>query len=307
MKRIPLSALTTSIALLMAGCTAQPGSGGDAAITPALGAGATFPAPLYQRWFSHLLVREQLSIRYTPINSAAGEQQLMAGQVDFAGSDFPAARADWLHIPTTAGAIAIAYNHPGCNLRLDPDQLRKILAGVINNFSQLNCKPAPLELVVRSDRSGSTAHLLNYLNLKSNQRWHVSSARVVQSNEAMATALMQQDGSLGYLDTVYLQGRFKLRTAALLNGAGRFLPPDAGAIDHALRQWPQPYQGYPLALPTWILLPKTGLGRKATVIKRALAYGLSPSGQQQARMLGYAPLPAQLISIAQDAINTIQP
>lgn len=302
-----LSVHMTAMALLMAGCTVQPGSRRDAAVPSVLGAGASFPAPLYQRWFSHLLVREQLSIRYTPINSAAGEQQLLAGQIDFAGSDFPATRDNWIQIPTTAGAIAVAYNHPGCELRLNPEQLRKILAGVIHNFSQLNCKASPLRLVVRSDRSGSTAHLLSYLNLSTNQRWHASSARVVHSNEAMATALMQQEGSLGYLDTVYLQGRFKLRTAELRNQDGRFLPPDAAAVDLALRQWPQPRQGYPLAVPTWLLLPKSGLGRKASVMKQALTYGLSPSGQQEARMLGYAPLPTSLLNVAQNGINTIQP
>lgn len=307
MRRLPLFALPTAMAWLMAGCNVQPGSGGDAAVPSVLGAGATFPAPLYQRWFSRLLVRERLSIRYTPINSAAGEQQLLAGQIDFAGSDFPATRADWIQIPTTAGAIAVAYNHPGCRPRLNPEQLRKILAGVIHDFSQLNCTPSPLRLVVRSDRSGSTAHLLNYLNLSTSQPWHVSSARVVYSNEAMATTLMQQEGSLGYLDTVYLQGRFKLRTAELRNQDGRFLPPDAAAVDLALRQWPEPRQGYPLAVATWLLLPKSGLGRKAAVMKQALAYALSPSGQQEARILGYAPLPASLLNVAQNGINTIQP
>ena len=294
-------------ALLLAGCVQQVKPGAEGQPPAVSGAGATFPAPLYQRWFSHLLVREDLSISYRPTDSAAGELQLQAGQVDFAGSDRPRLLGQWLEIPTTAGAIAVAYNHPGCELRLNPEQLRQILTGSISNYSQLKCPPAPLQVVVRGDSSGTTANVLQYLQVDAEQSWHLASAQVVDSNEEMATALMQSPGAIGYLDTVYLQGRFKLRAAELKNPAGHFVPPDAAAIDLALQQLPRPREGYPLVTPSWLLVPKSGLGRKAAVIKQALTYGLSPAGQQEARSLGYAPLPRLLQQQAIASIGAIQP
>jgi phosphate transport system substrate-binding protein len=304
---LPLPWVTLAVALLLTGCLEQSRPSGDQQSPAVIGAGATFPAPLYQRWFTHLLVREELSISYRPSDSAAGERQLQAGQVDFAGSDRPTALRHWLQIPTTAGAIAVAYNHPGCELRLNPEQLRQILTGSISNYSQLKCPPAPLKVVVRSDSSGTTANVLHYLQVVTEQPWHLASAQVVDSNEEMATALMQSPGAIGYLDTVYLQGRFKLRAAELKNPAGRFVPPDAAAIDLALQQWPQSREGYPLVTPTWLLVPKSGLGRKAAVIKQALVYGLSAAGQQEARSLGYAPLPRLLQQQAVASIGAIQP
>ena len=304
---VRLAGFTLAAALLLSSCVQQLRPGAEGQSPPVSGAGATFPAPLYQRWFSHLLVREDLSISYRPTDSASGERQLNAGQVDFAGSDRPRLLGQWFEIPTTAGAIAVAYNHPGCELRLNSEQLRQIMAGAIKNYSQLNCAPAPLQVVVRGDSSGTTANLLQYIQVDAEQPWHLASARSVDSNEEMATALMQLPGAIGYLDTVFLQGRFRLRAAELKNAAGRFVPPDAAAIDLALQQWPQPREGYPLVTLTWLLVPKTGLGRKAAVIKQALAYGLSPAGQQEARSLGYAPLPRLLQQQAIASIGVIQP
>lgn len=307
MQFVPLAGVTLAAALLLTGCMEQSTPRGDRQSPAVSGAGATFPAPLYQRWFTHLFVREELSISYRPTDSAAGERQLQAGQVDFAGSDRPRLLGQWLQIPTTAGAIAVAYNHPGCELRLNPEQLRRIMDGSVNNYSQLNCSPAPISVVVRSDSSGTTTNLLQYLQLAVEQTWHLPSAQVVDSNEEMATALMQSPGAIGYLDHVYLQGRFKLRAAELKNASGRFVPPDSAAVDLALQQWPRPREGYPLVTPTWLLVPKAGLGRKAAVMKQALAYGLSPAGQQEARRLGYAPLPRLLQQQAIASIGAIQP
>lgn len=307
MKPRSLPVVVVAVAVLLAGCQGKPISGAETALPPVLGAGATFPAPLYQRWFSHLLVREELSLHYQPTDSASGERQLQSGQVDFAGSDNPTPRGQWLHLPTTAGAIAVAYNHPGCRLQLSRATLRQIMAGAITDYNQLHCASAPIKLIVRSDTSGTTANLLQYLQLNTNQRWHRASAQAVESNEAMATALMQSPGAIGYLDTVYLQGRFQLRAAELMNAAGHFVAPHASAVDQALQQWPQPREGYPLVTPTWLLVPKTGLGRKAAVIKQALAYGLSPEGQQEAQRLGYAPLPPVLQQQARHNIGAIEP
>ncbi|MEN9767773.1 MAG: Synechococcus phage, partial [Cyanobacteriota bacterium] len=121
--------LLSSTLVLLAGCTSVEAPPRVAPAPSVQGAGATFPAPLYQRWFTHLLVRKGLTIGYEPMGSCEGEDQLDQGLVDFAGSDpstFNGTQTSltsgrWLRIPMVAGAIAVAYNNPDCRLRLSRD------------------------------------------------------------------------------------------------------------------------------------------------------------------------------------------
>ena len=270
------------------------------------GAGASFPAPLYQRWFTHLMVREGLILDYLAVGSEQGERQLEAGLVDFAGTDVRPDHDAWMAIPMTAGAIAVAYNHPGCRLTLNREQLLGIVSGAITNFSQLGCRARPIQLVVRSSGSGTTTNLLRYLQIPE-QGWHHGSALLANSNDAMATLLAQRDGSIGYLETVFLTGRQRLQAAALVNSAGNTVLPVPDQVHRALRQWPDPQDGYPLVSPSWVLLPRTGLGQKAPVLQAALRYGLSAEGQKQVKTLGYAPLPQPLQTEALASIEEIRP
>lgn len=279
------------------------------------GAGATFPAPLYQRWFSVLQVRQGLSLSYQPLNSGQGAAQLVAGLVDFAGSDRdPLTGLDtrfddsqWLRIPVTAGAIAVAYNLPNCRLRLTRAQLRLILNGRIHNYQQLGCAPSPITVVVRSDSSsGTTANLLAYLQHRGGT-WHSSAVDSVASNEAMATSLVRQPGAMGYLETVYLNGRRGLQTAALQNLAGTFVAPDDTAVQIALEQDESDPGAYPLTTYSWLVMPRRGLGAKGSVLKRAITYGLSDSGQASARTMGYAALPAVVLQYARRRLEAWQP
>ena len=99
------------------------------------GAGATFPAPLYQGWLTQLYVGEGLAISCEAGGSGDGLAKLGAGLVDFAGCDRPDPSCPWVQIPITAGSIALAYNHSGCPLRLKRQQVRQIFAGTIRNYS----------------------------------------------------------------------------------------------------------------------------------------------------------------------------
>lgn len=286
--------------------------------TPSLpavrGAGATFPAPLYQRWFSALLVRQGLNLSYAPVDSGHGVEQLLSGLVDFAGTDRDVstgleprlADAQWLRIPLTAGAIAVAYNHPGCQLQLSRAQLRLIVLGRIRNFQQLGCAPQPITVVVRSDASGTTSNLLAYLE-HTNGAWHSPEVASVVSNDAMATALTQQPGAIGYLDTVYLHGRHGLAAAALQNNSGAFVKPDAKAVQAALQQGSRDPAAYPLTTLSWLVMRRRGLGAKGTVLKQAITYGLSPQGQASAQTLGYAALPKAVLQSAQQTVAEWQP
>jgi phosphate transport system substrate-binding protein len=270
------------------------------------GAGASFPAPLYQRWFTHLRVRQGLNLDYRAVGSLEGEHQLAARLVDFAGSDRRPDQLPWLAIPMTAGAIAVAYNNPGCRLTLNREDLRGIFSGSITDYSQLGCRPLPIQVVVRSSGSGTTANLLRYLQVPQ-QGWHGASALLAGGNDAMATQLAQRQGAIGYLETVFLVGRHRLQAAAIENEVGVSVLPRPDQVKRALSQWPEPREGYPLVSPSWVLIPQTGLAQKAVVLQRALRYGLSPAGQKQVQTLGYAPLPRQLREQAKILIEEITP
>mgnify|MGYP003335391804 CR=1 FL=1 len=109
------------------------------------GAGATFPAPFYQRAFAGL-AGEGVMVNYQSVGSGAGVRQFEAGTVDFAASDQPlkaedaaAIKRGVVQVPMTAGAIAVAYNNPGCSLKLSQAQLVGIFEGKITNFKELGC------------------------------------------------------------------------------------------------------------------------------------------------------------------------
>ena len=107
------------------------------------GAGASFPAPIYQHWFSALAANKAIQVNYQSVGSGAGIRQLIANTVDFAASDTPISGKDRqtikrgvVEIPLTAGAIAVAYNLPGCQLKLSQSQL----AGIFLEIGRASCR-----------------------------------------------------------------------------------------------------------------------------------------------------------------------
>ena len=129
------------------------------------GAGASFPAAMYIRWFKELAT-QGVKVNYQSVGSGAGVRQFTAGSVDFGASDvamsekeIAAVKAGVVQIPMTAGAIAVAYNNPGCSLKLSQTQLAQIFLGTISNYNQLGCKSKAIRVVHRSDGSGTTSNL----------------------------------------------------------------------------------------------------------------------------------------------------
>jgi len=247
-----------------------------------------------------------LAISYEAGGSGAGLAQLEAGLVDFAGSDRPDPSGPWVQIPMTGGAIALAYNHPGCQLQLKPQQVRKIFAGTIRNYSQLGCAPRSIGVTVRSDDSGTTANLLNFLGL-SPRGWHTETASGVVGNDGMATALAQNPGGFGYLETVFMHGRRNLQAVAIQNATGQFVEPTRSEVNRALANIDHPQAGYPIVSLSWVIAPRKGLGSKAAVLRQALTFGLSDQGQLEARQLGYGAMPAGLLKGARFELEKIQP
>lgn len=302
---------------LAAGCTAPRPSASEAP-TLLQGSSSTFAAQAYFRWFNQLAVHENVNAELSVMGSGESIRQLLAGRVQFAGTDSPpspqelqAAPRGVLAFPVTAGAIAVAYNAPGCQLRLSRVQLSEVFLGRITNFKALGCFDQPITVLHRSDASGSTANFTAALAATSRTWrqgpgsgrqvvWPVGQA--VDSSEAMAAALAARPGTIGYLESAYI--RAPLQAAALQNRAGRFVRPEARAAALAvatipldqrlLGTNPDPADGYPIVNLNWMLVPEKGLGDRVPAMKTSLSYILSREGQDNAELLGYVPLPTDL-------------
>jgi len=307
----------------LSGCGVSPG-GGTSQILQA--AGASFPAGLYQRWFADLATRERIRVNYQSVGSGAGVRQFEAGTVDFAASDKPldageAAKVQRgvVQLPLTAGAIAVAYNLPGCSLKLSQAQLVQIFEGKITNFQELGCANQPIQVVVRSDGSGTTYNFTNSLaafspswkngpGVGKSVNWPTGVG--AKGNEGVAASMLQTKGSIGYVEAAYVRG--VLQAAAIANRSGSFALPDAAAASQALATIdlgadltgsdPNPSAGYPIVTFTWVLLYRSGNGAKLAALQRTINYALSDGAQRQAPGLGYIPLPAAVVTKAKAAL-----
>ena len=298
---------------------------------PALnGAGATFPAPLYQRWFQDYARTSGSRVNYQSVGSGAGVRQYLAGTVDFGASDEPIKSSEAakvkrgvVQIPMVGGTIAVAYNKKGCNLKLTQKQTVDIFSGRINDWKQLpNCGNGPIRVVHRSDGSGTTFAFTN--SLKAFGGWAPGAAKTVKwptgvgskGNEGVAGTIRQTPGAIGYVNTGFVKAN-KLQAAAIQNKAGKFVLPTAAAGSAALNgikldenlagENPNPAgaTSYPISTLTWILAYRTGNGANTAAIRAALNYALSSKAQSLADDLGYVPLSGSILNRARIAVGRI--
>ena len=321
----------TAVASMAAGLTlsaCSSGSDGDQAQRTLSAAGASFPAAIYQRWFQGLS-QQGVNVNYQSIGSGAGVRQFTAGTVDFGASDTPmkANAVDnvsrgVVQIPMTAGAIAVAYNNPSCELSLNQEQLAKIFLGQISNYNQVGCNDQEITVVHRSDGSGTTENFAKHLSAI-NPRWktEVGVAKSVQwptgvgakGNEGVAAQLTQIEGGIGYVELAYVQGA--LEAAAVENASGKKVKPTNAAASEALGSidlGPEliggnanPKNGYPIVTFTWVLAYKTGNDDKTAMLKKTFNYMLSEEAQSQAPELGYISLPPEVVNKAKAAADSI--
>jgi phosphate transport system substrate-binding protein len=311
--------------LSLASCSVGGGSGPSGTLA---GAGASFPAAIYQRWFQEL-AGQGVRVNYQSVGSGAGVRQFTAGTVDFAASDAPMKDDEIakvsrgvLQIPMTAGAIAVAYNNAGCDLKLSQQQLADIFLGKITNYSQLGCADKKITVVHRSDGSGTTYNFTKHLAAISDA-WKngPGTSKTVawptgvgaKGNEGIAAQLNQVEGGLGYVESAYVKG--KLQAAALTNASGEVVKPTSASESEALASIdlgpnliggnPNPMKGYPIVTFTWILAYQNGNGAKAELLKKAFNFMLSEQAQAQAPALGYVTMPAPVIEKAKAAVAKI--
>jgi len=258
-------ALIAALALALAACGSSSSSSGTAASPAAdtmVGAGATFPAPLYTKWFDEYNKLTGVKVNYQAIGSGGGISQITEGTVDFGASDGimsadQISKAETksgpiLHIPMTSGAVALIYNVPniGGQLKLTGDVLADIYLKKIAKWNDpaiaalnpsLKLPDAAIAVVYRSDGSGTTYIFTNYLSRVSPE-WKdkVGNATSVkwagdiggEKSAGVAGQVQQNPNSIGYVELAYaLQN--KLAVATLQNAAGNFIEPSLAATTKA--------------------------------------------------------------------------
>jgi phosphate transport system substrate-binding protein len=296
------------------------------------GAGATFPAPIYSKWFTeYSAAHPGVKINYQPIGSGGGIQQVTTGVVDFGASDMPmkddaiaSAKIKVTHIPTVLGAVVPAFNVPGVTeLRLSPDVLADIFLAKITNWSDPRiAKDNPgahfpdqkIIVVHRSDGSGTTFIFSDYLS-KVSQDWASGpgSGTAInwptgvggKGNDGVAAQVRQFPGAIGYVELLYaLQNRINI--AAIKNSAGNWVKGSIEGVTAAAAtaKIPNDYRvsitnapganSYPISSFTYLLIPvHPSDANKEKVIKDMLSWCLK-AGEDQASSLSYAPLPSNL-------------
>ena len=290
------------------------------------GAGATFPAPLYNAWFGSFAKETGNQVNYQAVGSGAGVRQFTAKTVDFGASDGAVSDAKqklpMIHVPMTGGAIVPAYNYPGCDAKMTQTQLADVFLGKITNWSEFGCADKNIVTVWRSDGSGTTKGFTNSLSAFSPEwkktvgtgksvKWPVGIGG--KGNSGVAAGIQQLEGAIGYLNYGYVNGD-KFQQVALQNKAGNFVKANAETsaaglakivLDDKLRGAdpnPAGANAYPIVSLTWILAyPESKTG-----VKETLRYMLSEKAQAQSDALGYVPLPESLRQKALAAVDTIK-
>ncbi len=296
------------------------------------GAGATFPYPIYSKWFDdYAKVDPSVRFNYQSIGSGGGQKQILAQTVDFGASDGPMsdenlakAPGQLLHIPTVAGAIVVTYNLEGNpKLKLDGQTIVDIYMGKITkwNAPQIASQNAGVRLpnqdivvVHRSDGSGTTYIFTSYLGAISSAwsqevgyntsvKWPTGLGG--KGNEGVAGLVKQTPGAIGYVELIYaLQN--KLAYADLKNASGNYVAPSLESVTAAMAAATVPddfrfkmvnapgAQAYPIAGATWLLVYKQQKdAAKGKKMVEFLKWALT-EGEKSAKNLDYAPLPENL-------------
>ena len=318
--------LFASTLVLGAGITACGSSGTSSKIN---GAGATFPAKIYTRWFSDLAKSGGPKVNYQAVGSGSGRKAFIDQSVDFGASDDPMKAKDiakvtrgLVQIPMVGGTIAFGYNNPDCDLKLSQKQAVQVAMGKIQDWSELNCPAGKLLWVHRSDGSGTTKAFTNSMQAFSRE-WTLGTGKSVawpagvggKGNAGVAGIIKQTPGAIGYVNQSYIKGDIK--AAALQNLSGEFLKPSAKAGATALNGIrldqnlagtnpnPTARGAYPIATLTWILAYETGNGSKTTAVKDAINYLLSDEAQDKAPRLGFVPLKGEILNKSRLAVERI--
>jgi phosphate transport system substrate-binding protein len=305
------------------------------------GAGATFPYPIYSKWFSeYAAAHPGVEINYQSIGSGGGIRQVTAGLVDFGASDGPmtdeqlaASKIKLIHIPTVLGAVVPVFNVPGVSdVKFSSDVLADIYLGKITSWSDgriakdnpgASLPDQKIIVVHRSDGSGTTYIFTDYLSKVSGEwangpgkgaspSWPVGVGG--KGNEGVAGLVRQLPGAIGYVELIYaLQN--KITFGEIKNAAGNWEKASIEGVTEAgasVKVMPADYRvsitnasganAYPISSFTWLLIPVHSADpAKGKVLKDLLSWIVN-SGESEVTALSYAPLPK---AVADKVLTTI--
>ncbi len=307
------------------------------------GAGATFPYPLYAKWFYVYEKITGVKVNYQAIGSGGGIRQLINRVVDFGGTDafmsdkeLSRSPAKILHFPTCLGAVVITYNLPGKPvLKLTPDIIADIFLGKIKKWddsriAKINpdVKLPNLDIVVihRSDGSGTTFIFSDYLS-KVSKEWKERVGRGKslnwpiglggKGNPEVAALVKQIPGAIGYVELIYA-GQNNMPVALIRNKSGHFIKPTMKSVSLAanisipadtrisITNTDAEY-GYPISSFTWIIFYKeqayNGRSKKRAKALAELFWWMIHEGQKYNEKLLYSRLPEAVVKKAEAIIK----
>ncbi len=310
------------------------------------GAGATFPYPMYSKWFSEYhKAHPDVEINYQSIGSGGGIRQVLAGTVDFGASDGPmtdeqlaAAKTRILHIPTVMGAVVPAYNIPGVTgeVKFTPQALAGIFLGKITSWNDpsitganpgVNFPAQPIVVIHRSDGSGTTFIFTDYLSKVSSDwqngpgkgtsvKWPVGLGG--KGNEGVAGMIRQMQGSIGYVELIYAVQN-KIPYGTVQNVAGVFVRASLESVTAAaasVKSMPADFRvsitnapgkdAYPISSFTWLLIPAQSKEAAKGKILADFLNWMVDNGQKMTAALTYAPLPENVAAKVKGAIKQVR-
>jgi len=296
------------------------------------GAGATFPFPIYSKWFSdYNKAHPEVQINYQSIGSGGGIKQITERTLDFGASDAPMndeemAKAPGIqHIPTVMGADVIIFNLPGVTeLRLTPETLAGIFLGKIVKWNdpaltadnpKARLPDMPIAVAHRSDGSGTTYVFTDYLS-KASPAWKAGpgTGKSVswptglggKGNEGVTGLVKQNEGGIGYVELAYANQN-KLTVAELKNKDGQWVKPTLESISAAAAgvELPEDYRvsitdakgaaAWPIAAFTYLLVYRDQADQEKGDALLHFLWWAAHEGQKTASALDYAPLPQPVV------------
>jgi phosphate transport system substrate-binding protein len=310
------------------------------------GAGATFPYPIYSKWFSEYSAQHPgVQINYQSIGSGGGIRQVTAGTVDFGASDGPmsdeqlaSSKVKIVHIPTVLGAVVPVYNLPGVNteLKFAPDVLADIYLGKITMWNDgrlakdnpgVNLPASKINVVHRSDGSGTTYIFTDYLS-KVSPDWKNSVGKNTavpwpigigaKGNEGVAGMVRQLPGTIGYVELIYaLQN--KIQFGQVRNAAGNWVKASIEGVTDAaasVKNMPADYRvsitnapgknAYPISSFTWLLIPNPPVNAANGKVIKDFLNWMLDHGESEVSALYYAPLPTSVADKVRVTISQLK-
>jgi phosphate transport system substrate-binding protein len=310
------------------------------------GAGATFPYPMYSKWFNEYhKLHSDIEINYQSIGSGGGIRQVLAGTVDFGASDGPMtdeqlgqSKTKILHVPTVLGAVVPAYNVPGVSgeVKFTPDVIAGIFLGKITNWNDKAIAAAnpgvkfpdqSIIVVHRSDGSGTTYIFTDYLSKVSSDwqsgvgkgtsvKWPVGLGG--KGNEGVAGVIRQMQGAIGYVELIYAVQN-NIPYGVVKNSAGSFVKASLDSVTAAaasVKTMPADFRvsitnppgkdAYPIASFTWLLIPAQAKEPAKGKIIQDFLAWMLEDGQKMTAALTYAPLPSNVVEKVRAEVKQVR-